>query len=578
MNGMKGNGACPPQDAVPADATSPLPRNRDARAPQIRGGHVFLACLFLALVTILPYAQTWRFEFVFLDDVFFLRDGRWFFEDWSNMPKVFIQDVWEFVGERSSLYRPLLLLPRFLEVAVFGTSPGPYHIPNTLLHWAAVSVLFMLLRRLVDDLRIALAVTVLFALHPAHVPAIAWIEGYNNTMTAFFVLAAVLLALVTTQSGRVLCGLLSGTAFLAALFTKESAVSTPLLAFGIVWLARRGRAGVLPRRALTITAVTWVCALAIWFVLRSHAVAETPEFDAPYVLESIRRGWPGLLLYWGKVFLPFNLTPLPILANSTLLFGVVAVVIYAVAIIWSRGDRRQALLLGAGWFIVLISPSLLVSRLETPSGAIFREDRLYQASIGVFIAMAFLLRGAARPQRTMALAALGVCAAIGLGLGQARMADYASGRSYWTAAVRGSPDLALAHQLLAVMYRNAGDTRAEKAELLRALDLNPQLEDLHNDLAIIFLREGSLARADRYLEAELARFPNSVKAHFNRALLQLHEEDFDGAHRSLETCLQLTEEHSHPEFRRSVRALLARVEREKSAAQLLPARTEGAST
>lgn len=553
----------------------------DANTSRLRGRHLLLACFVLALVTILPYARTWGFGFVFLDDVFFLRDGRWFFEDWGNAPKVFTQDVWEFVGERSSLYRPLLLLPRFVEVALFGESPGPYHIPNTLLHGAAVFMLFLLLRRLAGDVRIALMVAVAFALHPAHVPAIAWIEGYNNTQTALFVLASVLLVLVMLQTGRARLGLLSGAAFLAALLTKESAVSTPLLAFGVGWLARRGRPGVLPRRALAVTVAAWACALAIWFVLRSHAVAETPEFDTPYVVESIRRGWPGLLLYWGKVFLPLNLTPLPILADSTLLFGVAAATVYVAAIVWSRGERRLALLLGAGWFLVLISPSLLVSRLDAPSGAIFREDRLYQASIGVFVAVALLLRGAAEHVRVAALWALGLCAAIGLGLGQARMGDYANGRSYWTAAVKGSPDLALAHQLLAVMHRNAGDYGAEKADLLRALEINPQLEDLHNDLGIVFLREGALARADRYFEAELARFPRSLKAHYNRALLQFHNEDYDGAKRSLEAYLRIADEQAQSSLRRNARELLDRVEkaaRDRSAARMRPAQTEGAST
>ena len=74
--------------------------------------------------------------------------------------------------------------------------------------------------------------------------------------------------------------------------------------------------------------------------------------------------------------------------------------------------------------------------------------------------------------------------------------------------------------------------RATGATLVAVTDAGVvarELRALAVDLAIVFLREGSLARADRYFEAELARFPNSVKAHFNRALLQLHEEDFDGA-------------------------------------------------
>ena len=46
----------------------------------------------------MPYLRTWRFGFVYLDDVNFLVDGGWFFRDWRNVPSVFTNDVWEFFG------------------------------------------------------------------------------------------------------------------------------------------------------------------------------------------------------------------------------------------------------------------------------------------------------------------------------------------------------------------------------------------------------------------------------------------------------------------------------------------------
>lgn len=586
-----------PTGSAPSQSHSKTPRRAAAPLPRDDGGrlsirNVLLLAVVLAVATILPYARTWRFDLIYLDDVFFVREGRWFFEDWSNLPKVFTNHVWEFFGQESSLYRPLLLLPRFVETRLFGDDPGPHHILNTILHFAAVSALFALLLRLLDDRRAAIASALLFALHPAHVPTIAWIEGYNNSMTALLVVTSVLLVLVSAQTGRARFALLSGLTWFLALLTKESAVSTPLLALGVVWLWRSGNRDAAKtrgwnRRQLVLIAAGWTLAFAAWFVLRSRAIPETPELDEDYVAASVARGWPGLLLYWGKVWLPFNLVPLPTLKDSSLIFGITAAALYALLTWRSRGQRRRALVLGASWFVLLISPSLLVSRLEMPSGAIFREDRMYQASIGAFIAIAFLLREALAGKRfrVPAQAAAIACAALWLVLSQARLGTYADGLSYWTAAAEGSPRLSLTHQLLAVMYQRAGDSAGEKRELLRALELNPRLPGLNNDIGAMFIRLGSYTEADRYFQAELALYPDSDKAHYNRALLQFHNRDYAEATKSIDSYLRITRDPTDSVRQRNARAMQADIDRAtrdaveaRPVAEEVPARRPGAST
>ena len=577
------------QTRLPAGTREPALPTQVTGAPALGVRHLLLAGLLLAAATVLPYVRTWRYDLIYLDDVFFVREGRWFFEDWHNLPKVFTNHVWEFFGQESSLYRPLLLLPRFFEVALFGTSPGPYHVLNTGLHFASVLVLFALLLRLIGDLRASLVAALLFALHPAHVPAIAWIEGNNNTMTALFVLAAVLLVLLAVQTGRVRYGLLSGATWLLALLTKESAVATPLLALGVVWLwrssdGRKADSVHLNPRLLGPTAAAWGLAFVTWFVLRAHAIPETPELESDYLRASVGRGWPGLLLYWGKVFLPFNLVPLPILRDSALWLGIAATAIYGYALARARRGNRRALVLAVLWFGLLISPSLLVSRLETPSGAIFREDRMYQASIGVFIALAFLLRGFLAKHRRPTLAVAAVCAAAWLALGQARMGHYADGMSYWTAAVKGSPSLSLAHQLLAVMHHRAGDFASEKAELMRALQLNPRLDGLNNDVGAMLIREGSYAEADRHFQAELMLYPDAEKAHYNRGLLKFHFKEYAAAAEHLNRYLQLTKDPEDSSLRRNARAMLTDMEgasrsmKERQLAEEPPARKPGGTT
>ena len=492
----------------------------------------------LALIAAVPYARTWRFGFVHMDDYQFAVRGAWFFDSWENVHRAFLHDVWEFFGEESSLYRPLLLLPRFFETRLFGVSPGPYHVLNTALHAASVLALFYLLRALTRSPRAAAVWAAIFAVHPAHVPVVAWIEGRNNSMLALFVVSAVVLALRALETERRAVAVASAMAFFAALLTKENAVVTPLLCVGAYALRRRSEAPPPPSAKLLREMVgAWTLALLVWAALRAHAVPVTPELEWSHIARSLSRNYPGPLLYWGKVFFPVNLAPLPILRDSSLAPGVVAAALYA--LLWRRSAPldRFALAYGAAWFILLISPSLLVDRLTSPTGAVFREDRLYQASMGPLLALAWITRGAIdrrftemRPVAIMALVAAVLA-------GQSLMGRYADGYAFFSAAVDASPHLASAWAHLGDMQVERGEWAAARDSYERARALNPMCPTLNNNYGLLLMHDGDLARADLFLLRELEVNPSFIRAHYNRGLLRGRMGDLRGAVESFEAFL-----------------------------------------
>ncbi|MFO0649719.1 MAG: hypothetical protein U0326_26110 [Polyangiales bacterium] len=495
-----------------------------------------LALVALAIASCVPYLRTWRYGFVHLDDHQFVVEGAWFFREWGNIPRVFTNDVWEFFGESSSLYRPLLLLPRFVEMWLFGTEPGPYHVLNTGLHFASVALFFALLREVIGGVAWPFVWAMLFALHPAHVPVVAWIEGYNNSMLAAFVLAALLLALRALKTGARAHVFGSAAAFFMALLTKENAVCVPILC---ALHLGDGRALLARHLIARLLAGAWLVALLAWILLRANAIASTPEFEPGYILGSIARNHRGLVLYWGKIFLPINLAPLPTLQDSSMIPGLAAIALYAAIVAVSDGPARRALGFGALWFLLLIGPSLLVNRLMSPSGAIFREDRLYHAALGPMLALAVASKDLSlrRPREVFALVV--GCVLGSLALGQVVVGRYSDGLAFFSAAAAHSPHLASAHAHLADRYVERGDFEAARREYELALTLNPACPTLNNNFALLLMHDGDFERADRHFQAEVVVNPGFLRARYNRGVLYGRRGDYRAAAMELEQYLAL---------------------------------------
>ena len=71
-------------------------------------------------------------------------------------------------------------------------NPLGYHLGNVLLNAANVALLFLFLARATRRFGLSLAVAGVFAVLPVHVEPVSWVMGRKDTLSAFFVLAALL--------------------------------------------------------------------------------------------------------------------------------------------------------------------------------------------------------------------------------------------------------------------------------------------------------------------------------------------------------------------------------------------------
>ncbi len=201
------------------------PAARDSRR------HYFLAALALGLLTLLAFSNSFSTGFALDNQMLILGDKRIQAANASNIALIAGHTYWWPNGE-SGLYRPLTTLSYLLNYAVLGNGnrPAGYHWINLLLHAGNVFLVFAIMLRLVQALRTAFFIAMLWAVHPVLTESVTNIVGRADLLAGFGVLSGFLLYLKSKDTsgwrrGASLAGLAAATAI--GVFSKESAVVLP---------------------------------------------------------------------------------------------------------------------------------------------------------------------------------------------------------------------------------------------------------------------------------------------------------------------------------------------------------------
>ncbi|MEK6216745.1 MAG: hypothetical protein N2B03_05945, partial [Boseongicola sp.] len=150
----------------------------------------------LTLVVLLVYGRVCSFGFIVWDDPGPVIDNRL-----VNPPSAgALLEIWQqpyfglYVPISYTMFAAEATIARQTVPGVDGDRANPtvFHLGSLLLHTACVLLVFVLLRRLCGNAAAAFAGSLLFALHPLQVEAVAWISETRGLLCAFFSLLAIL--------------------------------------------------------------------------------------------------------------------------------------------------------------------------------------------------------------------------------------------------------------------------------------------------------------------------------------------------------------------------------------------------
>lgn len=440
------------------------------------------------------------------------------------------------------LFRPLWLVSLRLDRALFGNHALPMHAVNLALHAVAAVLLYRFLRQLVDDERGALVGALLFAVHPVHLDAVAFLTN-RSELLAFVALALAALALICDPAWRAyLRGepapsspsprwpvAAAAVAFAGALLAKETAAGAlPLFA---VLVAVRARQRLRPPPSVLAGLAIFLVVFAGYLLARRAALgallgpsaaAWIQDRRAAVLAPTVARIFAD---YVRLVALPYPLrVDYSDFAVSAGAFEPRALAAYAlhaalftVGALWLRRRPNAALAL-FGFYAALLPVSHLF-----PFREIEAERFLYLPS-----ALACALAAALLPRRAGAL----VVVLYGL-VCFTEALHFHSAEALWSTMVARSPDNARAHYNLGTAELEAGRCDLAVARLERAIELAPGYARAWTNLGECRVALGDDARAGEALAVAARLDDGNPRAHRNLAVFRALHGDAGGARREL---------------------------------------------
>jgi protein O-mannosyl-transferase len=475
------------------------------------------AALAVAVVTLVAYASASAGVIV--------HDDRFFYPSHAHsLLDFFRKDVWGAATGSSigGLYRPLLLLSLALDTALFGGSGLAAHRVNIALHVTATLALYAFALALVRTrfreatapfvapLAAGVAATV-FGVHPIHTEAVDSIFNRSELLVTICVLGALGAIWRWEEQHRLRAWSAAAVLYLAALFSRESAVSLPALAVLLLVLLRPESG---TRR------IAWVLVLlvplAAYLALRHAALAAMPETSVPPLTEiAAPEGVAdrmGIVVASFGEYLRMVAWPHPLRLSYEDFAGgevLLAIVVNGALVLLAVLCRRRAPIVafGIASFYVALAPS---TRLFTDPGfalslgghVLFRPDPgltplaervVYLPSAGLAIALAAGLAALARRYGLPAVLAVGVAVtAVFVPLTNARNLEWRSARALIDAEVRAAPGNGDAWRMYVGVLLDEG-RHAEIADVCdRHAAEHPRSAQLQNSCGAAYAQLGRL--------------------------------------------------------------------------------------
>ncbi|MEA3364754.1 MAG: hypothetical protein U9Q79_03850, partial [Candidatus Hydrogenedentes bacterium] len=332
----------------------------------------FTAAIII-LAGFIAYANTFSNEFVWDDASSILLHKH--VQDPSKIGQLFREDLHAFGRGQGNFYRPLLAISFMVDyVWAFDgkiednvPQPGvfPFHLTNTLLHIGAALWLLALLYRMHSPRFVCLAVPLLWVVHPLHTEAVAYISGRGDSMSAFFMFAALWFGLWENSTGRRIAGIaLSTIFFVAAILSKESALILPFLYVPLLLWAPRFD-GNKPLKSdyigRLLPLASFVTILAVYAYLRTTILSFGSDSSAPTSDFATRLMETGQApaLYAKLIFVPTGLHMERTLEGMPVWIAlagvmVLAVILGASIVAFLKGHKR--ITMAGAWFLITWFP------------------------------------------------------------------------------------------------------------------------------------------------------------------------------------------------------------------------------
>jgi protein O-mannosyl-transferase len=570
----------------------------------------YLGALLCVLVTLAVFGQVSLFAFVWWDDGLFIFENPYL----QSLTFDHVLAFWR--APYAELYVPLTYTLWALTAAMArGASahlagavplaPAWFHGLNLLGHLVCVLVVWRLVRLLLDcttprqDPGLALrrvewaacGGTLLFAVHPLQVEAVAWVSGFKDVLCGVLSCTAIWLYLQyargsaeaaasgtpSAEHGRGPLGRywMATGGFALALLAKPTAVVVPVVAWLLdVW----GWPQTWRHRRWALLA--WLGLAMLWGWFTSQVQPPAAGSFIPPVWTRLLIAGDAITFYLYKLGLPLWLGPdygrSPAMLLSQWWVWLTGLVPWGLAVwLWYQRTRMPWLVATAGVLVAGLLPVLGLVPFSFQAYSTAADRYMYIAMLGPALALARSLTLV--NQRWLAVSCAVVLGVLGLrcawqahywrdsvalfehaltvnprssvayntlGMVLAAQNRLPEATHYYTQAIRLPMRNPQAHNNLGNALSRQGKTAEAIQQYLEALRLKPNFAQAHNNLGATLANQGRFAEALRHYTIALRLHPRYVEAHFNMGVTLARQGRFTEARQHMSEVLRLHPTHA----------------------------------
>ncbi len=504
-----------------------------AAAPSSRARTLLLGAAVFACASAVFWPSV-GYSFLNWDDNVYILQNPWIRAlTWSNVRGVFTQPYFQ-------NYLPLHLLSYMFDHALWGLKAGGYHLTSVVLHGVNSVLCLAVVRRMGGSLAVAFVAALLFAVHPSHVEAVAWVSSRKEVLSTTFMLLSLLFYARTWNRGALHPApyLASILFFLLAMLSKVSVVVLPAFLLLLDWSPEPRASGGRPSLPGALASkIPYGIVGAVLIVVNSRAQVTA---QAAYAHEPLRYLTVKGHAVWNYTALLFGLggSPdydLPRFAGAASVIlqlgGLLALPLAGYLLIrW----KRRLEFLGVCWVFLTLLPAIVF-----PLVTYMADRYLYAPSLGFSWALAAGLVGMAAPRsasagdprraaparfRAAAVAAIVLALAAGFSIRTLRYSSvWRNSEALWTYAITKSRDYRVFNNLAQVRM---GQKRWDEAESLLRRGAVAENVTSHQSLGVLYYTQKkygpALEETDRAIEIDRRKRRDpalTAELHFNRGAI-----------------------------------------------------------
>jgi tetratricopeptide (TPR) repeat protein len=502
--------------------------------------------VLVAGVAIAVYLNTLSADFVWDDRFQIVQNPA--IKDLRFVPRFFTTGVWTLISPThpTNYYRPMMFVSYLITYYLFGLDPVGFHVMNVAINALVALMVYALAFRLFRQGDIALIAGLLFAVHPIHTEAVAWVASLPELVMALFYLLSFHLYLRANDAGRgrgIAWRLASLAIFFVSLLSKEMALTLPfVLALYEHGYARSGLASGARRYS------AYFVLAALYLAIRSHALGGFAPVEKLQDMTVYRFALSDIALagqYWWKLLLPVRMNafhmfePSASLLDARVLLGALtlAVMFVLMVVLWKAGNP---LWLAIAWVFVTLLPVLYIKGV---GANVFAERYLYLPSVGFCVGIAYGFHRLTRtlPARSLPIAT-GVLAGVLMLLSiqtVSRAATWRNEITLFSDTVAKSPSVYLVRNFLGIALLEQGRLAEAREQFVTNQKLDPDNEQGFRNEGAVDLKDGRLDEAVAAYRQALKRNPGDSSLHRSLALVLLRKGARDLAVQEYEEALRL---------------------------------------